>query len=481
LFCLTHPNLVRQITIFVTGDTATLVPQMRENEMRNFCLILLLLLPGMGLLARTTTVSTVTELKNAISLAEAGDTIWVAEGIYAISTLPGISITRSGTIDAPIRLLAEAGSRPIFDFSGQSRNNSSARGLALKASYWHIHGIDFSEAGDNGMIIADGHFNVVEQCRFYSCNDTGLQIDNGSSNNLILNCDSYFNADATNENADGFAAKLGVGDLNKFKGCRAWRNLDDGFDGYLRGANNITTLFEDVWVIENGYNNSGVAGIGDGNGFKTGGSDDKTLKHHAMLTRCIAIGNRVKGFDHNSNRGDVTLYHCGATANGTNMGFGSTNPVNLLTIKNSVVVGVTGNLNATTKNITHNSWNGGVVADAFDYENFNNYYDQMTAPRKSDGSLPDVAFWQLVPTSDLVDAGTDLGLAFSGEAPDMGPFEHPDNTSSIRPPATEKHGKLVSEKYFSITGQPVSKNQKGMILIHRIYEDGSVVVDKVVN
>lgn len=449
--------------------------------MKKSILFFILAFSATALPAAEITVSSETALKSAIAAANPGDIIRVSGGVYSFSTNPGINITRSGTENSMIKLYAAAGAKPVFNFSGQTRNSSSARGLELKASYWHIKGIAFQAAGDNGMIISNGHHNIIEQCEFFECNDSGLQIDNGSSENLVLNCDSYANADITNENADGFAPKLGVGNNNRFKGCRAWRNLDDGFDGYLRGSDNVTTYYENCWTIQNGYNKDGQPGTGDGNGFKTGGSDDKLLKHNASLVRCIAIGNRVKGFDHNSNRGDVTLYHCAATANGTNMGFGNTNPVNKLTIKNTVVVGPTGNLNATVKDISHNSWDSGITADATDYEDFTDFYEQMIAPRKSDGSLPDVAFWRLSTTSDLVDAGIDVGLPFNDSAPDIGPFEFGNAPPPVAIPSDEpgNHGKVVSEKYFTITGQTVDQNHKGLIVIYRIYENGKTEVKKV--
>ena len=449
--------------------------------MRNFYTFFLLFFLTGSICAKETTVTTTTELKNAIATANAGDVIWVSDGTFVISTAPGISVTRSGSTIAPIKLWAVEGSRPVFDFSGQTRNSSSARGLELKASYWHIKGIDFFAAGDNGLIISNGHYNTIEHCSFFECNDSGLQADNGASNNLVLNCDSYFNADATNENADGFAPKLGVGTNNTFKGCRSWRNLDDGFDGYLRGADNITTYYEECWVIQNGYNKSGIAGTGDGNGFKTGGSDDKLLKHNGIYTRCIAIGNRVDGFDHNSNRGDITLYNCAATANGTNLGFGSTNRVNLLTIKNTAVVGTIGNLSATTTDISNNSWNNGLSATATDYENFSDYYTQMTAPRKSDGSLPDITFWKLLSTSDLIDQGINVGLTFTGSAPDIGPLEYGTVPSSVFDLTPEEEGTVVSIKYYSVAGQPVDKQYSGVIIVHKTYQNGKVVVEKILN
>ncbi|MEX2336449.1 MAG: hypothetical protein WD555_04175, partial [Fulvivirga sp.] len=233
---------------------------------------------------------------------------------------------------------------------------------------------------------------------------------------------SYFNADSTLENADGFASKLDVGTGNKFVGCRAWNNLDDGWDGYLRNADNVTTTYENCWAIENGYLKDGSSSGGDGNGFKTGGSDNKDLKHDAIYMNCIAVGNASDGFDHNSNRGEVTLYNCSAFDNGTNYGFGSTNPLEKLTIKNSNVLGDVGNLEATTVDITNNSWMDGIEATVDDFESID--YEELTGPRKEDGSLPDVSFFHLKADSDLIDKGVDVGLPFNGSAPDLGAFEY---------------------------------------------------------
>ena len=47
----------------------------------------------------------------------------------------------------------------------------------------------------------------------------------------------------------------------------------------------------------------------------------------------------------------------------------------------------------------------------------------LKSARKSDGSLPDIDYFKLVPASDLRNAGIDLGLPYNGSAPDLGPFE----------------------------------------------------------
>jgi len=364
-------------------------------------------------------VGNVTELLQALANAAAGSIIVINEGEYVLNTK--ITINISGTSEENIILMAnESQGRPKFDFSSMAENSSN-RGVSLSGSYWHIKGIDVFGAGDNGMFIS-GNNNLIEFCTFSENSDTGLQIGNGASNNTILNCDSYFNADSSIENADGFACKLDAGTGNKFIGCRAWQNLDDGWDGYLRGNDNITTTYENCWAINNGYLIDGTVSGGDGNGFKTGGSDNKDLKHNSIYTNCIAVGNGFDGFDHNSNRGDVTIYNCSAYDNGKNYSFSTTNPLNQLIIKNSNTFGSFGNTNATTTEVTNNSWQDGIIADQNDFESID--YSQLLNSRKPDGSLPDVTFFHLKVGSDLIDKGVDVGLPFNGSAPDLGVFEY---------------------------------------------------------
>jgi hypothetical protein len=364
------------------------------------------------------TVSNSAELLVALTKVKAGETIALNGGTYLMSSKITLSI--SGTANSKINLIGLANpSRPKFDFSAMAESASN-QGMVLSANYWYIKGIDIYKAGDNGLQIK-GSNNVIEYCTFSECKDTGLQIDNGASNNTILNCDSYFNADAALENADGFACKLNAGSGNKFVGCRAWQNLDDGWDGYLRGNDNITTTYQNCWAIKNGYLKTGVKGAGDGNGFKTGGSDDKLLKHNATYTNCVAVSNVADGFDHNSNRGVVTIYNCSAYSNGVNYSFSNTNLLEKLTIKNSCSLGAYGATNAALIDVTNNSWQNGIVTDASDFKSID--YNQLLAPRKADGSLPDVTFLNLNSGSDLIDKGIDVGLPFIGSAPDLGAFE----------------------------------------------------------
>ena len=52
--------------------------------------------------------------------------------------------------------------------------------------------------------------------------------------NTILNCTSYYNCDSAQNDADGFAAKLSVGEGNVFDGCVSYNNADDGYDLYAK-------------------------------------------------------------------------------------------------------------------------------------------------------------------------------------------------------------------------------------------------------
>jgi hypothetical protein len=396
------------ITITATATDKNTVKATKQISISSFTI-------GIG---ESQEVNNADELLIAISKIKAGGKIILNQGNYVFNSK--INITVSGTAENNITLIGKEGqNRPKLDFSSMSENSSN-QGIILAADYWHIKGIDIYKAGDNGMQIK-GHHNLIEFCTFSECSDTGLQIDNGASYNTILNCDSFFNADSSVENADGFACKLTAGTGNKFIGCRAWQNLDDGWDGYLRGANNIETTYENCWAIKNGYLKNGTKGGGDGNGFKTGGSDLKDLKHNAIYKNCIAVGNVYDGFDHNSNRGIITLFNCSAYDNGKNYSFSSTNALAKLTIKNSNALGAYGSIAATILDVTNNSWQDGINTTSDDFVSID--YMQLLNVRKADGSLPDVTFFHLKAGSDLIDKGINVGLPFNGVAPDLGAFE----------------------------------------------------------
>jgi len=95
------------------------------------------------------------------------------------------------------------------------------------------------------------------------------------------------------------------------------------------------------------------------------------------------------GFDHNSNRGEITLISCKAYGNKKkNLSFGDKNPVSKLVVKGCIVFGEVGSLAADVVEFSANNWQQvqqSVTPNAQTMEISN-----LAAPRKTDGSLPHV-------------------------------------------------------------------------------------------
>lgn len=364
-------------------------------------------------------------ITKAISVAVAGDTIYVRGGTFHLTSTITITATKSGTESQLFTLTAFNDEIPILDFSGQA---NGAKGISLRSNYWHIRGLQIKGAGDNGMEINFGSNNIIERCTFLENRDSGLQLSNGSANNRIINCDSYYNADPPDyADADGFAPKLTVGSGNYFYGCRAWGNVDDGWDGYLRGANDMTTTLENCWTWGNGYLKDGTdpGPQANGNGFKMGGGDNGNsaqLMHHAILINCMAFDNKNKGFDQNNNVGSMTLLNCtGYNNKEANYRIQrALNPGQTLMIKNCVSFGGLVQLGSFAVQEA-NSWQAPFVVTAEDFLSLD--ADLAFALRKAGGDLPDIEFMHLAQGSDLIDAGVDLGHPYNGPAPDLGAFE----------------------------------------------------------
>ncbi len=375
-------------------------------------------------------------IPKAVSVMIAGDTTYVRGGVYFLNTT--VSISKKGTATGWYYLLAYPGERPIFDFSSMAVSSSN-RGFNFSGNYWVVQGFDIKGAGDNGMNLS-GSNNVIERCNFYENADTGLQLSNGASNNEIINCDSYYNVDPSQGNADGFAPKLDVGTGNYFYGCRAWQNSDDGWDGYMRGSDDVTTILENCWVFASGYLKTGAASSGNGNGFKMGGGDSSNVsnwKHNMILKNCVAFDNRAKGFDQNNNAGSMILYNCTSYRNGTN--YSVTRPLasgKVLDVKNCVALGTYGSLGAFAVQ-EKNSWQNPFVVTNDDFVSIDTA--GVRGPRKPDGSLPDARFMHLAEGSDLVDGGVDVGLPYKGIAPDLGAFEsdYPVGIAEVESPISE--------------------------------------------
>ena len=260
------------------------------------------------------------DIYTAVKVVQPGQNIVLMEGTYNLTETVTIQRGVDGTADKLIRMIAdpEAKSRPVFDFGGVGG------GIRHGGNYWYFRGFDVTRSADKatGFRVC-GSNNTLDQIDAYTNGNTGIQIsafrdssdpkEMWPQNNLILNCTSYDNADADGNDADGFAAKLTVGDGNVFDGCAAYNNCDDGWDLFAKpttGEIGAVTI-KNCIAYNNGQNLSGAI-KGDGNGFKLGGSN-MSGKH--VLENSVSFNNNANGITSNSGTG-VTVKNCTSYNNG---------------------------------------------------------------------------------------------------------------------------------------------------------------------
>ena len=248
------------------------------------------------------------DIYTAVKIAAPGQKILIKEGTYNLSSTVKVERGINGTADAMIYMIGdpEAGSRPVFDFGGK------CAGMILAGDYWYFQGFDVTRSADaqKGIQVSGNH-NILDRIKAYKNGNTGIQIsrylgtdqfNQWPAHNTILNCSSYLNADKGYEDADGFAAKLTVGQGNVFDGCIAAYNADDGWDLFAKvqsGSIGVVTI-QNCVAFKNGYildENGREINAGNGNGFKMGG-DSMPGAH--VLKNSVAFANKAKGIDSNS-------------------------------------------------------------------------------------------------------------------------------------------------------------------------------------
>ena len=345
----------------------------------------------------------------------------------------------------------------------------------------------------------EGSYCVVELCRFYGNDDTGLQQGFGKDSkgnntrntefkygryNIIVNCDAYDNHDpwTNGGNADGFAIKLYPGPGNEFHGCRAWHNSDDGWDLYYTV---FPIVVDNCWVLNNGLDK------GNANGFKMGGCKQGGTSTGAhVFKNCIAAFHAKKGFDQNHHREGSYLINDLSFGNGINYGYNMEEPdygnwvlrncvgfaygsqkmernsaftiapdieyCTWTTLDNTNPMGEKASSNGT-------SYSKSIGNYASEYEDLS--YETAIGARQENGELP-LKFGRLKAGSKLIDTATPitdfktvdahktayeyadnapqnwsvtLNIPFVGKAPDYGPYEYGgnDNAYTLQMPVND--------------------------------------------
>jgi hypothetical protein len=310
------------------------------------------------------------------------------------------------------------------------------KGFDVTGNWIHLKGLEVKGVPQNNNLNHEswgiwitGSNNVFELINAHHNMGPGLFIQDGGGN-LVLNSDSHDNYDphtsnGAGESADGFGAHISANHPgNVFRGCRAWWNSDDGFD--LINAFSSVTI-ENSWAWRNGYLPGTTTASGNGNGFKMGGYDGKYVSNGAKHTVrfSVSFNNRTAGFYAN--------HHTLANDYFDNTSYGNHPDFNMLGITSSGAATGKGNLrnniayagtllsNMSGTNAAYNSWNLTVGLSDAQFQNVST--SGWDAPRQADGSLPIRPNLRLATNSTLIDKGTNVGLPYKGQAPDLGAFE----------------------------------------------------------
>ncbi len=404
-----------------------------------------------------------TEIKPLLTINKAiekvlpGDMIVLRGGEYLFSET--LVIKKSGTSEKLIKLTAYKNESPILNFSGTVYSKDHIlrqNGIILHADYWHINGIKIKNAKHAGLHVS-GSKNIIENVVAFNNYVKGIIVTQAKyknvilipSDNLILNCDSYFNFNPVinGEDGDGFGAAEEIGEGNIFKKCRAWNNADDGFDMYKAKS---PVLIEECYSFNNGYD---LWGVGP-NIFKGNGAGFKCPFHQAshVFKRSSAWNNSNQGFaiycDEESDLKVIYQNNISLNNIGGNYSFHN------LKIKHELTNNISYYNSEYKKNLSgqkyqdrispnsiqkNNSWNLGIIVLEKDFISLNYYgydininlgsnpenyrIDPNKIERNSNGTLPESLFLKLTKESNLIDKGINVGLPYKGNNPDLGPFE----------------------------------------------------------
>ncbi len=404
----------------------------------------------------------------AVDVVQPGDTIFLRGGTYKLAKGIKIKAKQCARADARIYMWGYPGERAILDGSQIPATTEAEFKMARciyvnhEGDYWHFKDLDLCNAKDNGMKL-EGSYTIVENCRFYRNNDTGLQIGmykdfkieetkslppgtpefnpgfQFCKYNIIINCDSYYNYDSktftgTDDggDADGFAAKLFPGPGTEFHGCRAWQNSDDNWDLYMVYH---PIVIDNCWTWKAGYLENGNKGV-NGNGFKLGGGGTaggaafpQSVGAH-IVTNCVAFDCLHKGFDQNNAYEGMYLFNNLAFNNEYNYRFPTVFQYGGMYMRNNIGFKATtenheflseGKTGYQVPNTDYNSWTtldksspykestkvNGTANKTKDYSGeFKSLSSALfLAERQADGSLPNNDFAKLKDGSVFIDKG----------------------------------------------------------------------------
>lgn len=383
----------------------------------------------------------------------------------------------SGTREMPIHIFNYPGETPVLDCSANipSGGATIVHGLELKTvQFLHFKGLTIrnlyqrdSAYMPQGITFEQCANITFENMTVHDISGRGVfgsevvgYEDAANTPNIIyadstrfINCDFYNLCDSTSANpgnaADGVKLHMN-GRMSKlypvpyleFFGCRVWNYSDDGIDISGEGVRKVE---RSIASSTDKYTYTDI----EGNGFKLGGVGHQTIPSDSLLDinwvivrNSIAVNCEGSGFydlDYVPYHRTNGLYYNNIAFNNY-IGFygidGYLNNWYLTHPRTSIYRNNIAYSNSEYEVAlyrspypeSHNNWDftgigtwpGWEYTDTVTVAN-DDFVSlstaQLFAPRKADGSLPDITFGRLAEGSDLIGAGTNVGMS---SLPDMG-------------------------------------------------------------
>lgn len=444
----------------------------------------------------TTKATPFASLSKVQQLVKAGDNVFILPGTYNVTEAEIMDRTSSTVWDIVYDFAVNGteskhicykgiqdnnGKRPVFNLSavntGKRITAFYVRGKYLDFSGFEVIGLNVPKSSANtqseNFRINGGSHCTFEYIAAHDGMGIGFYLTGRSDYNVLTNCDAYNNFDSVNisvnngGNSDGFGCHVAAGyNGNKFVYCRAWQNSDDGFD-FINCQSPATAEY--CIAYRNGYDKDGNKRA-DGNGFKAGGYGMGKAVSIAdvpmhVVSHCLSVANKANGFYSNHHLGGIKFEYNSAYKNsgydysmicrrGQTLddavdvdGYGHI-------LKNNVAFGSTKiiyGIDVEKCDIDGNSFsfsNGVWTNEEFSVSDFVSLSQkELTAERKSNGSLPDIYFMQFKDSSKQYGYGT-----FNSS---------PTGITTINESSSKR-----SDLYVSINGLSTTKPLPGHLYIH---------------
>jgi len=335
-------------------------------------------------------------IETATDAVDPGDTVFLRGGNYDLDQTVELRNV-SGTTDNRITIAGYPSERPVLRFDGPEPQSLDPRpGIKMdNVDYVTIENMAIRDSPRRGLLAVESTNNEFRNLVVMNNNHAGIGLHRRSSNNLVRNVVSSNNYDreTNGKNADGIQCSYSTN--NRIVGCELFNNSDDGLDLWACTACEVER--------SKSWNNG--RDEGNGNGFKLGGSPEDEPESESgghEVIRNVAFQNENIGFSYNLAAVPIQLYNNTAWQNAINYWFERVDHRLVNNLSANGDESLDGNITTTT-----NNWDLGIT-------------NPMFRSRNADSDH----FLRLGADSPCVDAGTEVGVAYSGNAPDLGAYEY---------------------------------------------------------